>query len=134
MKIINEALLTEFHSPGPCDICGKFCHEREPHHFRRRGFGGGSRLDISINLLALGSTPRWECQCHTRIHAGELTACDELNAIAKREKAEPDDIARALYFIERLDKGFSPWLVTELISREPDAVAALVRRSLEGHA
>jgi hypothetical protein len=37
---------------------------REPHHVFAKGMGGGGRLDIRWNLVALGSSVLLDCRCH----------------------------------------------------------------------
>ena len=44
MLIIDEALLDEFRTPGPCEWYGKPCQAREPHHLFARSLGGAGVL------------------------------------------------------------------------------------------
>lgn len=84
--IKNEALLDEFRGPGPCEYCGKMCRVREPHHLCSKGSGGWSRFDVRINLIALGSTPNFECQCHNKAQAFLIPKEHILAIVATREK------------------------------------------------
>ena len=123
MRIIDDDLLDRFRSAGRCEICRKQCKQREPHHHRRKGFGSGARLDVAINLVALGSSALFCCGCHGSIHAGEIPNEAVLAAIAKREKERPQDIEEALFILERLPKNAS----LETIKAETDAISAAVR-------
>jgi hypothetical protein len=97
MIIISEATLDLFRGPGPCENCGKWCRRREPHHYKPKGFGGGSRLDMPENLISLGSTPNWECQCHNLAEAKKIPPEKILATIAKREGKTPEEIKQILW-------------------------------------
>ena len=102
MIIENKPFLKECHSPGSCEMCGKACREREPHHaVITRGASGS---DTWINIVLLGHTQSHQCQCHFRVDCKE--GRDEcLRIIAKRHKCSVDDIEAANVFIKnRLDK------------------------------
>ncbi len=68
MIIENELLLAELRLPGRCCLCNRMCHVREPAHIIAKGMGSGRRLDVPLNLLSLGSTTRFECECHRKLH------------------------------------------------------------------
>lgn len=103
MIIKNESLLKEFRGPGSCDYCGRYCQSREAAHIFARGMGGGGRLDIRCNLMALGSA--FDCGCHNNHHNGhEPTRDDLLAMVAKREKCLQEDVKRAITFFQRLPK------------------------------
>lgn len=104
MIVKDEKTLDLFRGPGKCELCGKVCKVREPHHIFCRGLGGGNRLDIACNLLALGSTKRFECECHSRVDtkAGRERC---LQIVAKRERCEPSDVEAAVKFLQRFPKG-----------------------------
>lgn len=104
MTITDESMLDNFRGPGRCDLCWKECLATEPHHVKAKGIGGGSRLDISINLLRVGSTLRWCCPCHNAIHNGHVPKDDVINAVAKREGTSADAIRMAIYVILSLPK------------------------------
>ena len=104
MKIVDEKTLDEFRTPGPCEMCGKSCKVREPHHVSAKGMGGGNRLDIRCNLVALGSTPNFECECHSRVdNAAGRERCIEI--IAKREGCEPSEVEAVVNWFRSLPKG-----------------------------
>jgi hypothetical protein len=106
IKIIDEDLLDTFRVPGTCEICGKWCRQREPHHIYGRGFGGGSRLDIRYNLLSLGHSQTFQCQCHHDIHAGKISREKLLRIVANREGCQPSDITDEINKILRTPKGY----------------------------
>lgn len=90
--IVDEALLDEFRTPGACEYCGKACRVREPHHVESKGSGGWKRFDIRINLIALGSTPNFECQCHNRAQSFLIPKEHILAIVATRERTTIDAI------------------------------------------
>lgn len=94
MKIIDEVLLFAFRLKGRCEWCGKYGGV-DPHHIFARGLGGGHRLDIEINLIAL-------CRlCHNEVHAGHIMRVDLLAIVAKREKMSQDEILDAIRDLKR---------------------------------
>ena len=95
MRIIDEPLLQLFRDKQQCEYCGrKLRYRPEVHHVFARGMGSGTRLDIAINLIALGS---WmDCSCHQRFHAGHIARHDLLAVVAAREKMLQDDIEREI--------------------------------------
>lgn len=104
MVIIDEALLARFREAGRCELCGKTCDEREPHHVFGRGFGGGTRLDIALNLLAVGSSKRFECRCHHLAQALSIPRRAQLCVIALREKTTPEFIENEIHRLRRAPK------------------------------
>ena len=64
MKIKDEKTLDLYRGPGFCEWCRNWCVRREPDHIECKGMGGGRRLDIHVNLLALGSSLDLH-PCHT---------------------------------------------------------------------
>lgn len=100
----DEKLLAEFRTAGPCELCYRWCNPREPHHLWGRGVGGGTRLDIRINLIALGSSRGFQCECHTRIGDGNLDNAMAKAKVANREGVSVDDIERRIMLIRRAPK------------------------------
>lgn len=100
MKVIDDAVLQAFRESGRCEYCLRAtpggCH---PHHWYARGFGGGSRLDIRINLIALC----WHC--HRLVHDGHVPREELLEIIAKREGLEPEEVERRIFEKLRTKKG-----------------------------
>ena len=100
MRVVDKALLAVFRSAQRCEWCGKAtpegCH---PHHLWGRGLGGGSRLDIRLNLAALCA------RCHRLHHDGHRPLkCDLLAIVAAREHTTQDRIERVVYKIRRTPK------------------------------
>ena len=97
MQVIDEPLLEEFRW-GPCDWCGE-TGRCDPHHLWGRGMGGGSRLDIEINLVSL-------CRfCHRSHHDGnEPTRADLLAIVAAREDTTQDAIIAQIAHLRREPK------------------------------
>ena len=64
MLIESRETLDAFSGPGRCECCGRAC-ERDPHHvFLKRGVGGGQRLDVPENIVAICRVP-----CHALAEA-----------------------------------------------------------------
>lgn len=105
MKIICHDLLRRFREPGPCEICLKQCKVREPAHIVARGLGGGGHLDVPVNLLSLGSTPRFECQCHYNQHATGIPDRTEMQFLAAaREGMTFDEVLEIVWKLQRARK------------------------------
>ena len=91
MRIPYPDLLKLFRTEGECEVCERPCLVREPHHIRARGVGDVHRLDIRINLIALGSSrPGLGCDCHERVHTWPGVSVDAktrllLEKVAERE-------------------------------------------------
>ncbi len=103
MTIHDDALLAEFRAPGLCGWCQKPCQQREGHHLFYRGLGGGSTLDIRINLISLGSTQHFH-PCHGLAHAGKIDKDSLLIMVAAREGVMQPDITHVIWFLRRLSK------------------------------
>lgn len=103
MKIIDNKLLSEFRTPGRCEHCKAWCEIREPHHLWGRGMGGGSRLDIRINLISLGQV--FQCPCHRDFHDGHILKATLLALVAAREGCLQSDIEREIWRLRRAPKG-----------------------------
>ena len=130
MKIVNEAILDEFRTPGPCELCGKQCRDREPHHYLAKGSGGGGRLDIRINLVAVGaSVPHPLCKCHNLIHAGRLDRESVFIAIALREDLVAHDMEVVLHLARRLIDPTPAQLEVAIAELTPNQ-QAIARREL----
>ncbi len=98
---INNALLREFRAGNRCEWCGRTVAELDPHHYwQKRGVGGGSRLDIRINLIGLcrGFVCGRFVSCHDDAEAGIISREDLLDKVAAREGTTPaairDEIQR----------------------------------------
>lgn len=109
MKIMNSKLLKEFRRAGFCEWCNCYCLVREPHHLRTKGFGGGSTLDVRINLISLGGSKklpdgrrRFFCRCHTSLQGDAHRAQEVLSIVALREKVRPEEITEVMDWLRRL--------------------------------
>jgi hypothetical protein len=73
----NEKLLDRFRGWRRDEVTGKmgWCI---PHHIISKGMGGGTRLDVAINLVAVTD------QTHARIHAGFVKRKALLAIIGRR--------------------------------------------------
>ena len=118
MKILNQRTLDEFRTRGPCSWCARVCRVREPHHWYPKGMGNSSQLDVQFNLIAVGSSQLFQCDCHTRMESGEIYRGDVLAKIAALNGLLQDPLERAIYLLVRLDKS-TPLLEAErLVSLE----------------
>jgi hypothetical protein len=100
--IINESLLKEYRVPGCCEMCGLPCRSREPAHAISRRKGSGTRLDIPLNLAALGTA--YECECHANLHSGKAPANALFAVIGRREGLAAEDVQERLWRIIRAPK------------------------------
>jgi hypothetical protein len=97
MIILDPQLLFEFRLKGRCEWCSK-ARPVNAHHIFCRGLGGGSRLDVAINLIAL-------CPfCHSDFHNGHIARYDLLAIVAKREGKLQDEIVTEIYRLLRTPK------------------------------
>lgn len=94
MKITNGKLLAPMRLPGRCELCGRACGQREVHHVFCKGMGGGSCLDVPINLVSLGAFGN--CCCHSQFHGGHIARAEFLAVIASREGMDIDLIDETL--------------------------------------
>lgn len=134
MKIINPQLRREYSEPGNCEFCGLWRRVREGHHLYAVGSGGGGRLDIRINMIALGSSQSgafMRCSCHGKIHndLGELNP-KALAIVAEREGTDPETIEAVIWFMQRLTKPTTNDLLAGLETL-PVAVKKLAERELK---
>jgi hypothetical protein len=100
--IIDKHLLRVFSMAPRCE----YCHQPakcDPHHaVKCRGHGGGSRLDIKINLAAL-------CRiCHTMVGDGHIKKEVIVEIVARREKRTVEEITDAVNLLLRADKNAKP--------------------------
>lgn len=80
MIVKDLDLMIKMHEDIPyCERCDARGTKREVHHIWARGMGGGSRLDIPINLIVL-------CKdCHDLAHKGEITKRELWGIATERE-------------------------------------------------
>jgi len=103
MIYTSEETLDLFRGPGTCAFCLAKCRARQPHHIRPKGHGGGSRLDIRINLISLGHP--LECPCHDGFHSrNSPTVAEFRQIVARRERCLQCEIELVVNLILRLPK------------------------------
>lgn len=77
MKIVNKELLDEVRK-GSCELCG--CGGPcDPHHLFERGAGGGNRLDVRWNLIALCR------ECHQAVQGQKSRLWELCFLVIRRE-------------------------------------------------
>lgn len=91
MKIISEATLDLFRQKQRCEWCGCRVARCDPHHWKPRGIGGGSRLDIKENLIGLCR------ECHNRAESGDIPRSAILETIADREGMTPEQVQELIW-------------------------------------
>jgi hypothetical protein len=109
MKLVDDNALKPFRTPGRCEICGRLCKKREPHHIYPRGSG---QVDHPWNCLAVGaSKPKPECFCHADIGngiwRGQVVGAKRVQELclqiaAAREGINPEAITAEVYRIRNL--------------------------------
>lgn len=118
MKIICQSTLDIFRAKRNCEWCGKSVAGCEPNHLRGKGFGGGFRLDVAINLIGM-------CRlCHQKYHDGNIKRADVESQVAKREGTNLETLREALAFLIRTPRDQAERMISTL----DQPVAALVRR------
>ena len=100
MEVHNPELLRQFREKGKCEFCGQRSGTGlDPHHIFSKGIGGGSQLDVAINLIAL-------CRmCHRYYHNGKIYRQELLEIVAKREGTTLEAIVDEIYRLRRTPKG-----------------------------
>jgi len=79
MTIIDPKIIQECRDRAQCELCYAGTAPYEAHHIYHRGMGGGSQLDVAINLICV-------CvKCHRLIHDGWVKRQGLLAAVAVRE-------------------------------------------------
>ena len=100
MRIVDHALLERIGSSRVCEYCGsRLRHKAEVNHIIGRGLGGGHRMDVPLNCLAMGSP--WDCGCHEAYHHGRITRDELVWITAIREWYLFEDAWEELRAIQR---------------------------------
>ncbi len=97
MIVIDPDLLLAFRLKGRCEHCAR-SGPTDPHHLFGRGFGGGTRLDVRINLMALCS------DCHRQYHDGHILRCTLIALVERRERLQPGTLEGLIYELRRRPK------------------------------
>lgn len=92
MKIISEATLDLFRQKQRCEWCVRVA-SLDAHHWKPRGIGGGSRLDIKENLIGLCR------ECHNRAESGDISRSAILETIADREGLTPEQVQELIWSV-----------------------------------
>lgn len=125
MRIVNQQLLKEFRYVARCEFCKRPSQGCDPHHLRCKGMGGGSRLDVRCNLIALDRL------CHSEFHAGNIAYYDLLAIVAAREGVNQRDIEAVVNLILRLPKDCRPWQLDQEREQLNIASQLLLDRTLK---
>ena len=105
MRLIDENLLTEFRERSRCENCGRWLREpAHPHHVYGRGFGGGTRMDIRINLCAVCGPHFGGVGCHALVHAGKIPRSRLLAIVARREGWDVEALEAELFRLLRTSR------------------------------
>ena len=81
MAIVRNAdLMIQMHEDtGACEFCNRTDQRLEVHHIWAKGIGGGSRMDVPINLIVV-------CKpCHDLAHKGDISRRELFGIAAERE-------------------------------------------------
>ncbi len=97
MPIKDENLLQTFRDKWKCERCGRRVSV-EPHHITSRGFGGGMRFDVALNICALCR------ECHQGFHDGKINQAEFVALAAAREGLTPEQWWEALWKLRREDR------------------------------
>lgn len=133
MLIENENLLDEFRKPGHCELCGKLCGVREPHHVRTKGACGGS-LDVRINILTVGSSTfakHYYCPCHRLAQEYKIPVGQVLAVIADREHCKVEEITEVMDLFVRLIRPTELQLLESLADLSDGGLRLAVRELRE---
>ncbi len=98
MIVKNKALLAEIRRSKRCECCYQV-KPLDPHHYHAKGVGGGSRLDIPENLLALCRS------CHDAAHWGRIDRSHLLDLIAVRLGKTPEECQQTIWNVLAKKKG-----------------------------
>ena len=126
MKIPDTDILALFRGSGKCEMCGKQCRQREPSHLWGKGHGGGFTLNIRINLMAMGSTPNFCCQCHNEHHQGKIGVAEMVEKVAKREKETEDDITDVIFALHAVPPRLSESRIERFLLDWPLGETAII--------
>ena len=93
--IEDDALLNYYRNQERCSRCLQPCWPCEPHHCYRKGMGGGSRMDVCLNILAV-------CRaCHQHLQEAPGGREEGWRLIEKREGLEEGQAEAAVWVLLR---------------------------------
>lgn len=100
MIVIDEKLLDTFREAKACEFCSKPTPSGcDPHHIIAKGMGGGGRVDIPDNLIALCR------ECHISHHAGAApTTYQCFDVAGARAGKMAEDCREMVWRVQREDK------------------------------
>ena len=97
--------LAKFHQLAQAGQPYDACHTGALSFIAAGGFvHNNGQIDIRENLICLGSTLKFQCPCHTLIHAGKIKRDQLLAIVAKREGTTPEAIIEKIQLIRRTPK------------------------------
>ncbi len=99
MIILNPALMREFSAKQICEYCGRYARRMECHHMMGRGFGGGTRMDVRWNLIALCNF--MDSDCHGRAQRYQIPVEEIRQIIADREGTTSETVEDFLFWLAR---------------------------------
>ncbi len=84
--IVKDAdLMIQLHEEATgCEVCNRMGGVKlEVHHIWPRGIGGGSRLDVGMNLIVLCA--KYDNSCHDLAQANKITKRELWGIATERE-------------------------------------------------
>lgn len=108
MRIVDKHALARFAGPGCCELCGRWCEQRDPHHWRiKRGHGGGCRMDHPWNLVAVcrGWTQTGWVSCHDDAQARRIHPATIAAIVSRRENVLQDTLEAGILALWNAAKG-----------------------------
>lgn len=99
VRVENDDLLAYFRRRPECELCGAENRQGlDPNHVKPKGIGGGSQLDVALNLIAMCRS------CHNAYHDGRVSKRELQTIIAEREGLLPEEVEAAVWRLLRTPK------------------------------
>lgn len=116
MTVTDETLLDKYRHKARCENCGALSPgQLDPHHLFAKGIGGGGRVDIDENLLAL-------CRrCHSKFHDGNIPRGAFVQIVAKRQGMTPDEVVEAVMRVRNRRKPVQQYEYHPVVNLFPKA-------------
>ena len=85
MSVKDVDLLIRLHEEASgCEVCGKSGNVKlEVHHIWAKGIGGGSRLDVGMNLIVVCA--KYDGNCHDKAQANQISKRELWGIATERE-------------------------------------------------